>query len=79
MSQYPWLRHPEDGGSRYGYARYDPNTGYFTCRTCGFELASSNLAEPCATPGCRGVVRVGQERLACDVDPSHLVAVEETQ
>jgi hypothetical protein len=40
-----FLKHFEGQSGRVGYAEYDANTGYFSCRTCVFELTASAVVE----------------------------------
>lgn len=63
-----YLIHPESDGNT-GYARYDANTGFFTCDTCGFELAGRDLTRPCP---CGGLRRFdGTTRMVCDRNSAH--------
>jgi hypothetical protein len=70
------LRHEEFAGSRLGYAEYDPNTHYFTCRTCGFELPDDDVG-PCPEGSCPGRLRYDRyAALVCTADQTHLFHVK---
>ena len=70
-----FLRHEEFGGSRVGHARYDPNTEYFTCRTCGFERAARDVGQ-CSVAGCLGRLRYNRPALVCGEHPEHVFPME---
>ncbi|GAA4250884.1 hypothetical protein GCM10022255_041330 [Dactylosporangium darangshiense] len=67
-----FLGHPEGRAGRLGYAEYDANTGYFSCRTCPFEQAGAELTKPCTAPACRGLMVFDlRAALVCRSNPAH--------
>ena len=68
-----YLTHREPGHSDPGYARYDASSGYFSCRTCGFEQRGDEFTQPCSA-GCPELATFdGVDAMVCD--RGHRVAV----